>query len=118
MKLAIIGTRTFNDYEVFKETLDHYLKKKDIKPTRIISGGADGVDSMAVRWAKENNILTTIYLPDWKTHGKAAGPLRNTLIVKEANGVIAFWNKVSRGTQDSINKAKEQKKLLNIFVTE
>lgn len=118
MKLAIVGTRTFDDYDVFKETLNDYLKKKKITPTRVISGGADGVDSMAERWAKENDIVTTIHYPDWKTHGKAAGPLRNTLIVKDADGVIAFWDKKSHGTKDSINKAKEKNKLLNVFVTE
>lgn len=36
MKLAIVGSRTFNDYEMVKEAL------KDLVVTEIVSGGAKG----------------------------------------------------------------------------
>jgi len=116
MKLAIVGSRDYFDYDVFKETLDHYLKKKQITPTRIISGGAPGVDSLARRWAKENDIVMTEHFADWHTHGPAAGPIRNALIIKDAEGVIAFWDKKSPGTKDSIEKAKQKSILLNVFI--
>lgn len=117
MKLAIVGSRDFFNYEVFKNTLEDYLLKHNIKPTLIISGGASGTDKLAEDWAKEEGIKTKIFKADWNTHGKAAGPLRNSLIIEEAEGVIAFWDKNSRGTRDSINKAKAVKKLLNVFDT-
>lgn len=42
---------------------------------------------------------------DWGKYGKAAGPIRNQEIVNVSDIVIAFWNKKSRGTKDTIDKA-------------
>ncbi len=117
MKLAIVGSRSFFNYDAFKETLEDYLSENKIFPTLVISGGAGGVDSLAALWAKEMSIPITVYKADWNKHGKAAGPLRNTTIVDSADKVVAFWDGISRGTQDSINKAKTSKKLLIIFDT-
>jgi predicted Rossmann fold nucleotide-binding protein DprA/Smf involved in DNA uptake len=43
MKLAIVGSRTFNDYEKLKNTILSLIDLQDIK--QIISGGAKGVDT-------------------------------------------------------------------------
>ena len=78
-------------------------------------GGADGADSLGERYANENNIETLIFLPDWKKHGKMAGFIRNTDIIENAELVVAFWDKTSKGTKDSIDKAtKLGKKVLII----
>ena len=42
MKVAVVGSRSFNDYEKLKQTLD-----QTPSITSIISGGAKGADSMA-----------------------------------------------------------------------
>jgi len=104
MKVAVIGSRSFNDYERVKQTLS------SMTITLIISGGAKGADTLAERYAKENGIPTKIFLPDWEKHKKAAGFIRNTDIINEAEVVVAFWDNSSRGTLDSINKAKTQNK--------
>lgn len=109
MKVAVIGSRTFNDYEEVKRTLS------SIKITEIISGGATGADTLGERYAKENNIPTKIFLPDWAKHGKAAGFLRNTDIVNAAEMVVAFWDGESRGTKDSIEKAIQTNKRVLII---
>ena len=58
MKLAVVGSRTFNDYNLLKEHLD---KIHAITPiTLIISGGAKGADKLAEKWAHQNNIETLI----------------------------------------------------------
>lgn len=101
MKVAVIGSRTFDDYELVKETLSN------IDITLLVSGGAKGADSLGERYANENNITTLIFKPDWKKHGPAAGPIRNTDIVNNADTIIAFWNCESRGTKDSITKAEK-----------
>ena len=61
---------------------------------------------MAKQWAKDNNIEIVEYLPDYSKYQRAAPIKRNTLIVEEADVVIAFWDGKSKGTKDSINKAK------------
>jgi hypothetical protein len=101
MKVAVIGSRTFSSYE----SVVNVLSK--IKITEIISGGAVGADSLGERYAKDNDIPTKIFLPDWKTHGKKAGFLRNTQIIEECEMVVAFWNMESKGTKDSLDKAEK-----------
>lgn len=100
MKIAVIGSRTFDD----KKLLDVILSGYEID--LIISGGARGADSLAQEYAKERNIPAKIFLPDWSI-GRHAGFLRNTQIVEAADCVIAFWDGKSKGTLDSINKAKK-----------
>jgi hypothetical protein len=109
MKVAVIGSRTFNDYELVKET----LTKLDI--TLLISGGAKGADSLGERYANENNITTLIFKPDWERHGRGAGMIRNTDIVKNSDIVVAFWDGSSKGTLDSIRKVENLNKGLMII---
>lgn len=109
MKVAVIGSRSFTDYDELKRTLSA------IKITEIISGGADGADKLAEQYATENNIPTKIFLPDWKKNGRAAGFMRNTDIINEAELVVAFWDGQSNGTKDSITKAENQNKKVLII---
>jgi hypothetical protein len=109
MKVAVIGSRTFNDYELVKET----LTKLDI--TLLVSGGAKGADSLGERYANENNITTLIFKPDWERHGRGAGMIRNTDIVKNSDIVVAFWDGSSKGTLDSIRKVEKLNKGLMII---
>lgn len=100
MKVAVIGSRNFSNYNLLKAILD------EIFITQIVSGGAKGADTLAERYAKENKIPTKIFLPDWNKHGVSAGFIRNTDIINDADYVVAFWDNKSNGTRDSINKAK------------
>lgn len=108
MKVAVIGSRSFNDYQRLKDT----LSKIDV--SLLVSGGANGADKLGEQYANENNIPTKIFLPDWEKHGKAAGFLRNTDIINEAELVVAFWDQQSNGTRDSIQKAEKQGKKVMI----
>jgi len=111
VKIAIIGSRTFNNYELVKREMEHYKESVSL----IVSGGAKGADSLAERWASENGIMTKIFLPDWEKHGRAAGFLRNKDIVKEADVVLAFWDGQSKGTQHSFKLAQEMNKQIKII---
>lgn len=108
MKIAVIGSRNFNDYDLLKEELNKYFI------TQIISGGAKGADALAERYAKEFNIETQIFKPDWKL-GRHAGLLRNTKIIETSDFVVAFWDGESRGTQNSIKTAEKNGKPINII---
>ena len=110
MKLAIVGGRDFQDYELMKQILEAYRNEVEL----VVSGGAKGTDALAERWAEENNIPTKVFYPDWKKYGRAAGPIRNKEIVSNAEFVIAFWNGTSRGTKNDVELAKKMKKELKI----
>jgi hypothetical protein len=56
-----------------------------------------------------------VFPADWDKHGKAAGFLRNTTIIENADWVVAFWDGTSRGTSDSIKKAHAAGKPISVF---
>jgi hypothetical protein len=106
MKTAIIGTRTFENYQ----QLCQIIGNLEHKPTEIISGGASGADARAERYAQENGLLLTIHLPNWKAYGKAAGPMRNNCIIEDCDQLVAFWDGQSKGTSHSIKTARTKGK--------
>lgn len=99
MKVAVIGSRSFDDYKRLKRILDLY------PITVIISGGAAGADSLGEKYADEKCLQKEIYHPDWDLFGKSAGFLRNTTIIENCDMIVAFWDKNSKGTKDSLDKA-------------
>jgi hypothetical protein len=119
--IAIVGSRTFDNYDLFKYHVNELLHKitdgltPKFENYRIVSGGAKGVDSMARQYANEHKIELLEFLPDWRKNGKVAGLLRNTDIINNADWVIAFLQNNSNGTRDSINKAKKANKKLDVI---
>jgi hypothetical protein len=109
MKLAIVGYRGFNDYDRFKRELVLFIEEYG-EPLEIISGGAKGADSLAERYAREENLPVIVLKADWKSHGRRAGVLRNTDIIARATHALAFPSKNGKGTQDSTRKARQLKK--------
>ncbi len=114
MKIAIIGSRTFTNYQLLEDIVDQYKNVNQVHYTAVVSGGAKGADTLAERYAEKNNLKKIIYYPDWDRYGKKAGFLRNTTIIEDADVVFAFWDGHSMGTLDSINKAKERNKTVII----
>jgi hypothetical protein len=99
MNLAIVGSRTFNDYQILEnEILSHNLTIK-----HIVSGGAGGADSLAELFADKHNIDTIILKPEWHLYGKAAGYRRNVDIINACDMCIAFWDGNSLGTKHRYN---------------
>lgn len=115
MKIAVIGSRSFNDYVFLKDTLLKIISGISSDVT-IVSGGAKGADILSEKFARENNLQTEIYLPDWKKFGRGAGIVRNKDIVNASDIVVAFWDGKSKGTLSSINIAKKQnKKIIEVL---
>ena len=109
MKYAVIGSRSFNDYELFCAEMS---KLKDC--TAIISGGARGADKFAEKWAEENKVPIEVVKPDWK-QGQGAGLARNRDIIDMCDCVIAFWDCESRGTKSAIDYAYSKNKAVKII---
>lgn len=116
MKVAIVGSRTFNDYEKFRTSFPCIFSSI----TEIVSGGAIGADTLAEKYARENNIKLKVFLPKFKTdknvpyHPKWFFE-RNREIVDYADVIYAFWDGKSRGTNDTISYAKRKGKPVTII---
>lgn len=109
MILGIVGSRKFTDQEVFLGNMG-LLFPESTCIIQIVSGGAQGADTLAEIYADIKGIPITIIKPDWQKHGKQAGFIRNGEIVVMSDVIVAFWDGQSKGTQDTIAKAKMFKK--------
>ena len=111
IKIAIIGSRKFNDYEYFKKTINRLIL--NYKKFSFVSGDAKGADKFAERYAKDNNIEINIIQTKWYVEGvidNKAGYDCNIEIWKNSDIGIAFWDGKSKGTAHSFKLAKKQKK--------
>ena len=115
MNIAIVGGRDFNDFDLMKKTLVNFMGGNQTFLNAIVSGGAKGADTLAEKFADENNIEKIIFKPNFEKHGRGAALMRNTEIIKNSDIVFAFLFFKSKGTLDSINKAKKMEKILHII---
>ncbi len=111
-KLAVVGSREWKNREMIEDLLNEV--KNDIEI--IISGGARGADTFAVDWAKKNGVPFEEKKANWRPDGpegrfdKGAGFKRNIEIVKACDRLLCFWDKISKGTQNSVDHAIRLKK--------
>ena len=102
--LAIVGSRTFKDYDL----MDATLGRVNSNIVKVVSGGAKGADRLGAVWAKKHGILVDEYIPNWSMYGKSAGFKRNQSIVDASDALMAFWDGTSKGTKHSIDLAKKK----------
>lgn len=108
--VIVAGSRSFNNLPLMYSKLDYYLQKQD--KVLIVHGGANGADKCAAMYAKDKNIETKVFLPDWNKHGKKAGILRNIAMFEYASqfqnrGCVVFWDGESRGTKNDIELSEK-----------
>lgn len=108
MKLAIVGSRTFDDYNMLVDFIKDNYNIDEI--THIVSGGARGADTFGERFADEFNKEKLIFPADWKKYGKKAGFLRNVDIIKNCDECACFWDGESHGTKHDIDLCNEMGK--------
>lgn len=108
MKVGIVGSRSFNDYELLEKTIFNNLNIDQIDG--VISGGAQGADRLGERFATIHKIEKQIFYPEWNKYGKQAGFLRNIKIVRNSDLIFVFWDGESKGTQHTINLCKQHNK--------
>ena len=106
MRLLVCGGRDYKNEAKIHEVLAYLLDT--YKVSHIISGGANGVDTIAVQWAEANKIPFTVYEADWKKYNKAAGPIRNTQMLVEGKPdfVVAFPG--GAGTANMVKQSKDK----------
>lgn len=81
----------------------------------IVSGGACGIDSLAITCYTNGPYKLTVMEADWNTYGKVAGILRNAAMAKYADALLAVWDGSSPGTKHMIDIAKEHNLKLKVY---
>lgn len=115
IKLAVVGSRSFNNYDALKNVIDGICEDFDYEITAIVSGGARGADALGEKYADEYVIDKEIYPADWNRFGKRAGYLRNEDIIKACDVCVCFWDGESHGTKHDIELCRFYKKPCFIY---
>jgi hypothetical protein len=83
----------------------------------VVSGTARGADTFGERWAQEKNIEVIRFPAEWEKYRRKAGPIRNEVMAKNAEGLIAMWDGKSRGTRSMLDLAAKHGLRIMIFRT-
>jgi hypothetical protein len=116
ISVIVAGSRDFNDYQLLKNVLDHYLSNYDRSNVTIISGTARGADRLGEQYARQRGMELSRFPANWKKYGKSAGFERNMRMSMFADVLVAFWDGQSRGTKhmiDTMQKAGKQAKVIH-----
>lgn len=126
LRVLVCGGRTFgvvtefddfgdptpaDDARAWREHMELVFALEQIKADKgisvVIHGYAQGADSLARIWVEGTNgeVLHAPFRADWRTHGKAAGPIRNQRMIDEGKPdlVVAFPG--GKGTADMVRRA-------------
>ena len=106
MKLLIVGSRSIENFD-----LSPYI---DTNVSAIISGGACGIDTIAEQYADQHRLSKYIIRPRYELYGRAAPLYRNRQMVDMADSILIIWDGHSRGTQSTIQYAKDANKALTV----
>lgn len=122
MKVLVCGSRDLVD----QAPIERELRK--LPPgTIIIHGAARGADNIAGYVAKRLGFIVRPYPADWDQYPKAAGPIRNSQMLKEEHPdsegvyidrVLAFHRdpNLSKGTRDMVAKARKANPAIQVEV--
>ncbi len=108
MKLLIVGSRSIKEYDLGKHV--------PAETTMIITGGADGIDTLAEKYADEKRLSKLILRPQYDLYGRGVPLKRNEKMVELCDMALIVWDGCSRGTRYTINYANRiEKKVILIM---
>ena len=109
MKLLIVGSRSITGLDISPYIPD------DVD--FIISGGAEGIDTLAEQYADKMKISKLVIRPNYARYKRGAPLKRNTKMVDVCDKVLVFWDGTSKGTKHTIEYAQKTGKQIEIIRT-
>lgn len=115
MRLLVFGGRDFDDRDILELCLEAALCRAGL--SEIICGydpedkRYQGADQLAYEWAQREEFPCRTFPADWKTHKRAAGPIRNSQMADDkpdeglcfprkngewGTGTLDMWSKLNR----------------------
>ena len=108
MKLLVIGSRSIKDFDLTPHIPNDVIT--------IISGGANGVDTLAEEYADRHRLSKYIIRPRYDLYGRAAPIKRNEQMVEIADAVLVIWDGSSKGALSTIKYAEKIKKPITVVI--
>jgi len=112
-RILICGGRDYDDRTRFFHFMDSVLEtigETGETPRRdvvIIHGAARGADTLADDYGRERGLRVIRYPADWKTHKRAAGPIRNRLMLTDSQPHVIIAFPGGDGTADMVSIGKK-----------
>lgn len=113
MKVLICGGRHWKDRRMIRDCM-----RSLPAGTTVIHGAARGADKIAGEVAGDLGLKVMAFPADWQRLGKAAGPVRNLLMLEQnPDEVWAFHDNLaeSRGTKNMLSLATKKGVQTRIF---
>lgn len=104
LRIAVVGSRGFDDYKLLSRVLDNFFEGTHFT---LVCGMARGADLLGFKYAKRRGWDIEEYPAKWDEHGKSAGYIRNELMSRVSDIVVAFWDGESKGTKHMITMSLE-----------
>lgn len=111
MRVLICGSRDWTAKGPIEDMLDGMLYR--FGSLTVVSGMARGADRIAADWAGERGEHLLACPADWEAHGKAAGPIRNRLMLEEGQPDVVYafkdgfdWAMKKGGTEHMVSISK------------
>lgn len=116
MKIVIAGSRDFSDWDMFKAYMN--MIPPWISIDEVVSGGARGADTFGETWAMMYDKPIKLFKAEWERLGRKAGPMRNAEMSIYGDGLIAFWDGKSKGTEHMIRMMVNAEKWTYVIRTD
>jgi len=113
-RLIIAGSRNAqnpNIERIIDAEVKHLSGTFDVE---IVTGDSGNVDGTGNKYAIKNGHNLMRFNAKWKD-GLRAGPARNREMANYANGLLAFWDRKSRGTMNMIQEAMKRDLKVNVY---
>jgi hypothetical protein len=113
-RVLVCGGRDYDNRERLFRVLDQALQSATMagKSFTLIHGGARGADTLAHVWATERKITdeggnVRVYHANWERDKKAAGPIRNKLMLTNEHPHVIVAFKGGNGTAHMMKIGRE-----------
>lgn len=110
-RVLVCGGKTYDNKARVFQVLDKALEAATLaeKDFVLIHGGAKGSDWLSGVWAsmQQDRVTARVYPADWKTNGKAAGPIRNKLMLTSESPHVIIAFKGGNGTAHMMKIGRE-----------
>lgn len=106
-KILVCGGRDYTNKERLYSFLDKVYEQLSHKNITIIHGGARGADYLAGEWASEKSVTIEVFYANWDTYKKAAGAIRNQVMLKEGKPDVVIAFKGGKGTKNMVDISKK-----------
>ena len=113
IKILVCGSRTITNKDLVWGCLDRFVDKiiptiDDVCFLTVITGGANGTDTLAHAWAQARHHRTLVMRANWNEDGKRAGFIRNERMLQAGpNYVFGFFGETrTQGTLHMLHISK------------